>query len=148
SRGQAKFVIERAGGDFEEYVREHDAYRASVEKLRRSLELGLKLQLVDRRYVPTFVFTEKDIVVAVGQDGLVANTAKYTLGLPLVGVNPDPERLDGVLLPFAPLDAASAVGAVLEGRARVREVTLAEARLDDGQRLLAFNELFLGVSSH
>ncbi len=148
SRGQAKFVIERAGGDFSEYVREDEAYRASLEGIRRSLDLGLKLQVVERRLVPTFLFTEKDVVVTVGQDGLVANTAKYALDLPIVAVNPDPERFDGILLPFAPREAAGAVRAVLNGKARAREVTLAEAKLADGQRLLAFNELFLGVSSH
>lgn len=148
SRGQARFVIERAGGDFASYVAEDDAYKASVERLRRALDLGLKLQAVDRGFVPTFLFGEKDLVVTVGQDGLVANTAKYALGLPLVAVNPDPVRFDGILLPWAPHEAAGAVRSVLEGKARIREVTLAEAMLEDGQRLLAFNELFVGAASH
>jgi len=30
----------------------------------------------------------------------------------------------------------------------MREVTMAEARLQDGQRILAFNDLFIGASSH
>jgi hypothetical protein len=34
----------------------------------------------------------------VGQDGLVANTAKYVGEQPIVAVNPDPERFDGILL--------------------------------------------------
>jgi hypothetical protein len=33
-------------------------------------------------------------------NGLVANTAKYSRGVPIVAVNPDPKRYDGVLLPF------------------------------------------------
>src|SRR5580658_3342655 len=77
TREQAKFYIEHAGGDFGEYLREDDAYRRSLEALRRSLEgLKLKLQLVDRSLVPTFFFAESDLVVTVGQDGLVANTAR------------------------------------------------------------------------
>jgi hypothetical protein len=53
-----------------------------------------------------------------------------------------------VLLPFAPKAVPRAVRAVLEGEARVREVTLAEVALNDGQRLRAFNDLFAGAQSH
>lgn len=148
SRAQAKFWIERAGGDFSDYVREDDVYRGALDRLRRSLELGLKTQSVDRSLVPNLIFTEKDLVVPIGQDGLVANTAKYAGDQPLVGVNPDPARYDGILLPFTPDTARPAVAAAIEGRARIRAVTLAEASLNDGQRLLAFNDLFIGARTH
>jgi hypothetical protein len=148
SRGQARFYIERAGGDFSDYVAEDDAYRARLEELRRALELGLKFQAIDRSLVPTVLFTEKDLVVVLGQDGLVANVAKYVGGQPIVGVNPDPARFDGILLPFQVPEAAAAVRRVLAGQARLREVTLAEARLNDGQRMLAFNDLFVGAATH
>ncbi len=150
TRGQAKFYLEHAGGDFTAYVEEDDAYRGSLDRLRRSLgaEAGLKLQLLDRALLPTFLFAPTDLVVTLGQDGLVANTAKYALDRPIVAVNPDPARFDGILLPFLPGEAPEAVRAVLAGRARERQVTLSEARLDDGQTLLAFNDLFLGARTH
>lgn len=148
SRAQAKFYIEHAGGDFSDYVREEEAYRQALQGLRRSLDLGLKLQFVDRAFLPTFLFAEKDLVVTVGQDGLVANTAKYVGRQPIVAVNPDPERFDGILLPFSCLQVREAVRWVLEGKARVREVTMAEANLNDGQRLFAFNDFFIGARSH
>lgn len=148
SRGQAKFWIERSGGDFSDYVREDDAYRRSLDGVRRGLDLGLKVQSLERGLVPTFLFTDRDLVVPVGQDGLVANTAKYAGAQPIVGVNPDPARFDGVLLPFTPDSARPAVEGVLAGRARIREVTLAEAALNDGQTLLAFNDLFVGARTH
>ncbi|MBI2922000.1 MAG: NAD+ kinase [Planctomycetes bacterium] len=148
SRAQAKFWIERAGGDFGDYVREDDVYRGALERLRRSLDFGLKAQSVDRALVPNLIFTEKDLIVPIGQDGLVANTAKYAGDQPLVGVNPDPARYDGILLPFTPDTARPAVAAAIEGRARIRAVTLAEASLNDGQRLLAFNDLFIGARTH
>jgi hypothetical protein len=66
----------------------------------------------------------------------------------MVAVNPDPAHIDGILLPFLPTQVRGAVTRVLEDKAQHREVTMAEARLDDGQSLLAFNELFLGASSH
>jgi hypothetical protein len=84
----------------------------------------------------------------VGQDGLVANTAKYVGDLPIVAVNPDPARIDGVLLPFQVKEARGAVNRVLQNQARTRSVTLAQAALHDGQKLLAFNDLFIGTKSH
>lgn len=146
--GQARFYIEHAGGDFAEYEREDDAYRRAVESVRRQLDFDLKVQMLDRGLLPTVLFTDKDLIVTLGQDGLVANTAKYVRGQPIVAVNPDAERFDGILMPFSPAQARGAVGTVLSGKARTRAVTMAEARFSDGQRLLAFNDLFLGARSH
>lgn len=148
TRAQAKFYIEHAGGDFAEYERENAAYEKALTAVRQGLELGLKVQLIDRELSPTFLFAPTDIVVTLGQDGLVANTAKYVGGQPLVAINPDPERFDGVLLPFQVAQTRAAVAAVLRGAGRLRPVTLAEVRLDDGQRLVAFNDLFIGARTH
>ncbi len=148
TRAQAKFYIEHAGGDFGDYVAEDDAYLRALEALHRSLELGLRVQQIHRDLVPTFLFAATDLVVAVGQDGLVANVAKYVGTQPVVAINPDPARFDGVLLPFEVPQAGAAVRRVLDGTSRVREITLAEARLADGQRLLGFNDLYIGARSH
>ena len=148
TRAQAQFYIEHAGGDFHAYVSEHDAYHRSLETVRRAVETGLKIQVMDRALVPTYLFSKHDVVVALGQDGLVANTAKYAGGSPILGVNPDPQRFDGVLLPFAPDTVRLHLERTLACRSRIRALTLAEAVLKDGQRLLAFNDLFLGAQSH
>jgi NAD kinase len=148
TRSQAKFYIEHAGGDFADYEREDDAYRSSLEVLRRSLDFEMPQQLVDRVLVPTFQFQKEDLVVTLGQDGLVANTAKYVGAQPIVAVNPEPGRFDGILLPFLPDQTRSAVGKVIEAKANIRKVTLAEIKLQDGQRLLGFNDLFIGARSH
>src|SRR5215831_10146512 len=148
TRSQAKFYIEHAGGDFADYEREQDAYRSALDVLRRSLDFELPQQLVDRSLLPTFQFQKEDLVVTLGQDGLVANTAKYVGTQPIVAVNPEPARFDGILLPFLPGNARTAVASVLAGKAAVREITLAQANLNDGQRLLAFNDLFIGAHNH
>ena len=148
TRAQAKFYVEHAGGDFLAYVLEHDAYQRSLETVRRSIEAGLKIQVMDRALVPTYVFSKNDVIITLGQDGLVANTAKYVTGQPMLAVNPDAERFDGILLPFQPPDLRLNLERTLAGKARVRSVTLAEAKLKDGQRLLAFNDLFIGASTH
>jgi NAD kinase len=148
TQAQAKFYIEHAGGDFSAYLEEHDAYRRSLETVRRGVEAGLKIQVMDRALVPTCVFSQQDLIVTLGQDGLVANAAKYVGGQPILAVNPDPERFDGILLPFQPHDFRPHLEKTLAGKSRVRGVTLAEAKLKDGQRLLAFNDLFIGAKSH
>lgn len=148
TRSQAKFYIEHAGGDFADYEREDDAYRSSLEVLRRSLDFEMPQQLVDRSLIPTFQVQKEDVVITLGQDGLVANTAKYVGAQPIVAVNPEPGRFDGILLPFLPDQARSVVTQVVESRAKIHEVTLAEVELEDGQRLLAFNDLFIGARSH
>lgn len=148
TRAQAKFYIEHAGGDFSAYVAEHDAYQRSLGLVRRSVEVGLKIQVMDRALVPTYVFSKSDLIITLGQDGLVANTAKYVGGQPILAVNPDSERFDGILLPFQPGDLRPNLERALASKSRVRAVTLAEAKLKDGQRLLAFNDLFIGASTH
>lgn len=148
TRAQAKFYIEHAGGEFDDYVLEDDTYARALEILHRSLDLGLKVQQVGREIVPTFLFAPTDVIVPVGQDGLVANVAKYAGAQPIVAINPDPARFDGTLLPFQPPQAAHAISRLIDGKATVREITLAQARLSDGQRLLAFNDLFIGARSH
>ena len=148
SRGQAKFYIEHAGGDFADYEHEDQAYKRAIDIMHRTLDVGLKIHAIERTIVPTFLFAPTDLVVAIGQDGLVANVAKYVGVQPIVPINPDPARFDGILLPFAPRRARSAVERVLDGTARIRTITLAQAKLDDGQRLIAFNDLFIGARTH
>lgn len=149
TRSQARFYIEHAGGDFRDYEVEHDVYQRSLERLRRDLEFGIPRQFIDRTLVPTYTFGPPDLVVTLGQDGVVANVAKYAGAQPIVGVNPDPERFDGILLPFRPDETHAVVARVLDGKpAATRGVTLAEVQLADGQRLLAFNDLFIGTRTH
>lgn len=137
--------VEEEYGDLEQ---EDATYAHVVRRLAAELDFGLPVQIVDRGFLPTFDFARFEAVVVVGQDGLVANAAKYVGNVPIVAVNPDPGRIDGVLLPFYASAARGAVSRVLQGSAQVREVTLAEAVLHDGQRLLAFNDLFVGCQSH
>jgi NAD kinase len=145
---EAAVMAEVAGASFEALEEEEENYKSAVDFLKRELDLGPRVQVIDREYLPNFLFGPKDIIVTVGQDGLVANTAKYAGWRPIVGVNPDPRKIDGVLLPFKVEEARMAVRGVLTARARYREVNLAEATLPDGQKLLAFNDLFVGNRTH
>lgn len=148
TKAQAKFYIERLGGNFDDYVLEHETFYTSLVSLQTQLSKIIKNKIVERTYVPSYIFTEKNLIVVIGQDGLVANTAKYSKGIPIIAVNPDKERYDGVLLPFDPVNAIYGVEKVLAGKYHSRTIRLAEAKLNDGQKLLAFNDLFIGTSSH
>jgi len=103
---------------------------------------------VQREFLPNFVFGPEDVVVTLGQDGLVANTLKYLNGQPLVGVNPDPRRWDGQLLPFQVEDLEKVTREVLRKGRPHREVTMAEAKLNTGLSLCAVNDFFIGMKSH
>lgn len=148
TKQQAKFYIERLGGKFEEYEIEHEIFQRSLDTIQKRLSKTIKYKIVERVFVSSFLFSEKNLIVTVGQDGLVANTAKYSKGVPIVAVNPDSERYDGVLLPFDSHNFISGVEDVIGGNYSSKTVRFAEARLNDGQRLLAFNDLFIGPSSH
>jgi len=145
---QARFYIEHLGADFSDYLRENAAYSASLQIAVQALHAWGRYQIVDRVYLPNFVFAPDDIVLALGQDGLVANTMKYLSGQLLVGANPEPSRWDGILLPFQPKDLAPLLNDVAAGRRPTKAVTMAEARMSDGQVLRAVNDLFIGPRSH
>ncbi len=148
TKAQAKFYIERLGGDFNDYEREHETFHESLRLLQQQLSKIIKHKIVERRYIPSYIFSENNVIVVIGQDGLVANTAKYARGVPIVAVNPDINRYDGVLLPFTASNFMSGIEAVLSNTFNQQIVRFAEAKLNDGQRLLAFNDLFIGPSSH
>ena len=149
TREQAKFYIEHMGLNFAEYEREHEVYTSAVAQVRRYLAHVLpKVQFIERGFLPNFIFTQHDLVVTIGRDGLVVNTAKYLNGQPVVAVNPDPARIDGILLPFTPPKVCTAVGKVIEEKATFHEITMAQVNLNDGQTLLAFNDFYLGQRTH
>lgn len=148
TKSQAKFYIERMGGNFLDYEMEDEIFHDSLNSLQSQLSKVIKHKIVDRTYLPSYLFSDKNMIVVIGQDGLVANTAKYSQTRPIVAVNPDKQRYDGILLPFDTTNFVGGVENVLSNNYQSRKVNFAEARLNDGQRLLAFNDLFIGASSH
>lgn len=148
TEAQARFYLERLGADFGDYKEEDRQYRRMAAEAATVLNGLGRLQSVERRQLPNFWFGPDDTVVALGQDGLIANTLKYLEGQPLIGVNPDPLRWDGILLPFQVRDLRSVVMDVFSGRRPVKRVSMARADLQDGQTLPAVNDFFIGQKTH
>ena len=148
TEAQARFYIEHLGADFSDYKREDQQYKVSVREAQQQLSRLGRLQVIDRSYVPNFIFGQADTVVVLGQDGLVANVLKYLNDQPVVGVNPDPDRWEGVLLPFVLTDLPKIIPEVFSRARPISRVTMAKAELNDGQVLYGVNDLFIGPKSH
>jgi NAD kinase len=148
TQDQASFYIKRQGADFSDYLLEDQRYKDCVSAAQRAISKIGRLQVVDRAYVHNFIFGEADTVVVLGQDGLVANVLKYLTTQLVLGVNPDPDRWEGVLLPFTVHQLGSVLPDVFDNKRQVRRVTMAKATLNTGQTLYGVNDLFIGPRSH
>lgn len=148
TKAQAEFYIERSGGEFGLYEREHKQFYAVLEQLISLMDVFDVYKVLDRSFLPSYVFSENDLIIVLGQDGLVANAAKYVMGLPMVAINPDPGTYDGILLPFDVGRFSKELEAIKNGKFRIKNITMAEAKFSDGQTLLAFNDFFIGARSH
>ena len=145
---QARFQAEHLGMDFSDFLQEDALYQAAVAQVEEALKVHGRVQRLDRGFLPNFLFPPQCLVVVLGQDGLVANTLKYLDGQPVMAINPDPARCEGVLLPFMVQDVRAVIAEILRGQRRTRQVSMGRARLSDGQELLAVNDFFVGARSH
>lgn len=148
TRGQAAFFLETRGQRIEELEARHASWRDAADAVMRAIPGDWRRARVLRADLDRFVFEPGDIVVALGQDGLVANLAKYLHGQPVIGLNPEPDRFEGVLVKHAPMHAAKLLHAAAAERVEFEARTLVRARLEDGQSLVALNEIFIGHRSH
>lgn len=96
---QARFYVESLGADFEDYLKEDRVYKQQLDRAEEMLAALGRVQRIERHFLPNFIFGENDLVVVIGQDGLVANTLKYVPGKPVIAVNPDPQWGDCTRLP-------------------------------------------------
>lgn len=148
TKDQARFYIEHLGADFSDYEVEDQRYKAWLREAQKILSSLGRLQIVGRTFVPNFVFGKQDTVVVLGQDGLVANILKYLENQLVLGVNPDPERWEGILLPFTVPDLSSVVPDVFAKKRDIKKVTMAKATLNTGQIIFGVNDIFIGPRSH
>ncbi len=158
TRGQAEFFLRSRGRSLTEVQERHDALAAARDAVVAALPAGWARADVERADLSRFLLAPEDVVVVVGQDGLVANVAKYLRGQPVLGIDPEPGVNPGVLVRYS-VGAATALLRGLGGDAPagapdptavlpVDALTMVRADLDDGQHLTALNEVFVGHPSH
>ncbi|WP_284753206.1 hypothetical protein [Arthrobacter sp. efr-133-R2A-120] len=152
TRGQAEFFLRTRGRTIQDVQYHHDRTSAALTTIRAAVPADWRHADVERADLSRFLFTAEDVIAVVGQDGLVANTAKYLNGQPVIGINPEPGINPGVLVRHTP-DAATkllrdAAPAGPAERLSCQELSTVTARLDDGQELSGLNEIFIGHSSH
>ncbi|WP_427886593.1 hypothetical protein ACQHIV_27910 [Kribbella sp. GL6] len=143
TRQQAGFFLAGRGRDLAELDVRHQAQQDALATVSAAIPLDWRRAVAERNDLDRFGFGPEDVVIAVGQDGLVANVAKYLDGQPVIGINPEPARNPGVLVPHEP----SAIAGLLRSLNCV-ERTMVAASTDDGQQLLALNEVYVGHHSH
>jgi NAD kinase len=148
TREQARFFLRTRGQDLDAVAARHEAFGETVRQVRLAVPDDWRTAKVMRADLDRFLFSPEDVVLAVGQDGLVANLAKYLNGQPVLGVNPAPDLNEGVLVPLRADEVARLLPATAAGAAAIERRTMARATLDDGQALHALNEVFIGHRSH
>lgn len=138
-----EFFLESRGQQLDPLVVSDESQQRAMAKVANAVPLEWRQALVERAELSRFLFEPDDVVVVVGQDGLVANVAKYLDRQEVLGVSPG----------RAGLLCSHHVGDVkryLAGGAdhRVQERRMVEVCVDDGQVLTALNEVFVGDRGH
>lgn len=148
TRGQAAFFLASRGRSIDDVEARHREVERALGAVAAAIPVDWRRARVEREELARYLFTPDDLVVAVGQDGLVANVAKYLTGQPVIGVDPGAARGAGVLCLHGADAVPGLLAAVARGSAPVEERTMVRARADDGQELLALNEVYLGHPGH
>jgi NAD kinase len=148
THAQAAFFLRMREQHIDTVKGRHDAFGVELGRVLGAIPRAWRRARVSRDDLSRFLFEPSDIVVALGQDGLVANLAKYLDRQRVLGINPEPDRNLGVLVPCRSEDAEALLLATAADDVAIEARTMVEARLDDGQRLVALNELFVGHVTH
>ncbi|MGB0906743.1 MAG: hypothetical protein ACPGVT_04555, partial [Maricaulaceae bacterium] len=148
TRGQVEFFLNRREQSIDKLQMRHDLQSAALQKARQFIPDEWSIAKVDRKNLDRFMFGPNDIIIAIGQDGLVANLAKYLSGQSVIGITPDAENSEGVLTRHSSDVLPTLLRALQHNNVGHEMRTMVKASLDDGQTLLALNEIFLGHKSH
>ncbi len=148
THGQAAFFLSARGRSVEAVRERHERAHRALAEVAGAVPLTWRQSRVERADLDRFLFGPEDVVVVVGQDGLVANAAKYLSGQPVIGIDADPGRNPGVLVRHRADRARRLLPYAVGAGAAVDELTMVEAVTDDAQRLLALNEIYVGPRGH
>ncbi len=148
TRQQVEFFLQQRGRDLTQVDERHALQSKAVQAVASAIPIDWRRTSLTRNDLDRWMFGPEDVIIAVGQDGLVANVAKYLDGQPVIGVNPDPRRNPGVLARHAADDVADLLAQLERGALAIEPRAMVEVTTDDGQSLRALNEIFIGHPTH
>ncbi len=148
TRAQVRFALKESGESLDVLNIRHRKVEEAIETVAHGIPPTWRTVRLTRSELDRFIFEPSDIVLVVGQDGLVANVAKYLEGQPVIGFNPDPQLYEGVLVANEPAQSGQLIQEVASSTASFEQRTMVQATLQDGQSLTALNEIFVGHRSH
>jgi len=148
--GQVRFYLESKGQRLDLYAEGQARQDDAMTIILRAIPPERPRTRLDRSDIDRFVFNPDDMLVVVGQDGLVPNVAKYLDGQLTIGINPDPSRSDGLLCAHPPTAIVDILAWAQRRDSRfvVQRRVMALASREDGQTLRALNEIYLGSRTH
>lgn len=140
--GNVEFFLSTRGQTVAPLVEADEAQRRALDETAAAVPTDWRLAMVEREHLSRFLFEPDDLVAVVGQDGLVPNVSKYLDAQLVLGITPGAA---GLMCRHSPAD----LRALLAGASsRVERRATVEAVSDDGQRLRALNEVFVGDRGH
>ncbi|MHA1337993.1 MAG: sugar kinase [Promethearchaeota archaeon] len=148
---QAQFYIDQnlGKGHFDYYRLAHEKYHKSLDLIKKIVSNNYRYQVIEREFLPNFLFNKDDLIITVGPDGLVINTAKYLQEQRILAINPDSERIDGVLIPFNIKEfSLELLENIEKDNFYIEKITMAKAELNTNQVLYGVNDIFIGHKSH
>ncbi len=144
----AQFNLESRGQSLTSYKEEDAAYKAALAEIRRQLPNDMPSTEVHRDELPHFQFRDKDLIVVCGPDGLFVNTAKYVGAQQVLGVNPDPKTIAGVLMLFKPNEVGSVIKQAVARKVHIEKLPFVKATIDENRVVWGINDIFIGRKDH
>lgn len=148
TRGQAEFFLSTRGQKIAELEVRDALQSRAIAAAKEAVPAKWSFAHVVREDLNRFLFRPEDIIVPIGQDGLVANIAKYLNGQPVIGVCPDLASSEGVLTRHAVDRLPALLKSTAHADVDIEARAMVEAKAGEGLSLLALNELFIGHRSH
>jgi hypothetical protein len=151
THGQAVFFLKQRGLSIEPVYQDHLAQQACIQEINRQIPATWRYATIERAQLDRFDFLPDDLIVVIGQDGLVPNVSKYLAGQQVIGFDPAGVQpgLSRQLMVNHHCSQASLLFKKFEANGLNSEKrTMLEAQLDDSQKITALNEVFIGHMSH
>ena len=144
---QVEFYLAQNGISYQDVQQEHNDYHIGLRGVTSKIPQGIPYQIVNKYDLPRFEARRGDLLVPIGDPGLVINCAKSANSQPVYAVNSNPNLYEDVFTTSTIKDFSAGLQRVLEGEFDTIPITMIQATLDDGREVLGVNDIFVGKSN-